>query len=657
MANQPTGTTKEYFERLRRAIRRSGLIADLSVMVPDEQAIAVTNKLAQTTVRYLTNNVDAKVGQRLAEELRSLAGPGEYDLLMEETGFTFFHVVQFQYEFARFYAADSQSEDFCAGMGKGGGGVEVAPHTEVISLIRLLTTALSPDRDSQNVGILIKTLGPLFLSQIFTAGLFNIDISEDGETRLIITLKYADRKTVEVRMKELGLQRDVGRFFVNTALHIQGLLQRSWDVFALESKRAFEMGGVIEKRSDEKRLELAESCTCIWTVEWRQDVALNRLVGDNKIYARAQTIFDALNQKELDYYLERIKTLELQVKALGESGDHHGLVGDSAEMQEVYRMIDQVATTDLTVLIRGESGSGKELVARAIHDCSGRKDHAFVAVNCAAFPETLLESELFGYEKGAFTGADRDKPGRFELADGGTLFLDEVGDIPLSTQVKLLRVLENQAFERVGGTDVIQTDVRILGATNRNLEELIESSEFREDFYFRLNVLPMTLPPLRAHKEDIPQLAQHFLERSALRSGKTFRGFSRGAIQRLVEHSWPGNVRVLQNVIERAVVVYARGETITEADIRQALGLRETPETSSGLNARQQKVIEAIGDFEGSSVEDLLEEVQPVGRGSGRSKRTLQNDLRMLADTGYIQWHKEGSARCYALTSKGRETL
>jgi len=278
-------------------------------------------------------------------------------------------------------------------------------------------------------------------------------------------------------------------------------------------------------------------------------------------------------------------------------------------------------------------------------------------VNCAAFTETLLESELFGYEKGAFTGADATKPGRFELADGGTLFLDEVGDIPMTTQVKLLRALESRTFERVGGTHSLQADVRIVAATNRDLEELIAQGSFREDLYFRLNVVPVRLPPLREHKEDIPQLAQLFLQQLAQRAGDEPRGLSRGSVDRLLSYSWPGNIRELRNVIERAAVVYATEPTLREGDIVRALGLQEQKMTVVDLNARQQLLLGCLSEESGSAIDDLLNRIDVASEGSGRSRRTLQNDLRRLTELGYARWLKYGPVRRYSATPEGEQRL
>jgi len=230
------------------------------------------------------------------------------------------------------------------------------------------------------------------------------------------------------------------------------------------------------------------------------------------------------------------------------------LVGHSRAMKPVFELIAQVADTESVVLIRGESGTGKELVANAIHSRSGRANAPFVKVNCAALSESLLESELFGHEEGAFTGATRQKPGRFELADGGTLFLDEVSELSPATQAKLLRVLQNYEFERLGGTETIRADVRVIAATNADLEDRVREGRFRQDLYFRLNVVPMFLPPLRERPEDVPLLVHTFIRRFAERNRKEVGDITPAALQRLVACSWPGNVRELENCIERMVV-------------------------------------------------------------------------------------------------------
>jgi DNA-binding NtrC family response regulator len=242
-------------------------------------------------------------------------------------------------------------------------------------------------------------------------------------------------------------------------------------------------------------------------------------------------------------------------KRLTEQYEFEDIIGRSEPMQEVFEMIKAVTDTNATVLVTGETGTGKELVARAIHSNSSQRYGPFVATSCGALPETLLESELFGYEKGAFTGADRTKKGRFELADGGTLFLDEVGDISMKTQIKLLRVLQEKSFRRLGGTDSIEVDVRLISATNRDLVAAIEEDSFRSDLYYRLNVVSIHLPPLRERKDDIPLLAAHFMNKYNVEFNKKFDRVARKAMDFMMDYHWPGNVRELENVIERAIVI------------------------------------------------------------------------------------------------------
>ncbi len=235
--------------------------------------------------------------------------------------------------------------------------------------------------------------------------------------------------------------------------------------------------------------------------------------------------------------------------------DFGNIIGDSAALREVLSKVEQVAPTSSTVLLRGETGTGKELVAHAIHINSPREEKPFVRVNCAALAPGVLESELFGHEKGSFTGAVARRPGRFELADGGTLFLDECGDLPMEVQIKLLRTLQEREFERVGGAETIKVDVRVVSATNRNLEKMIEDGDFREDLYYRLNVFPINLPPLRDRLEDLPVLVQHFISKFARQMGASPNQASVEALGKLREYNWPGNVRELENIIERATIL------------------------------------------------------------------------------------------------------
>jgi transcriptional regulator with GAF, ATPase, and Fis domain len=297
-----------------------------------------------------------------------------------------------------------------------------------------------------------------------------------------------------------------------------------------------------------------------------------------------------------------------------------GLVGRSTPMQVVYRFIEDVAPSDATVLILGESGTGKELVARAIHDRSLRKDKPFVVINCSGYPSTLLESELFGHEKGAFTGAVRRKIGRFEQADGGTVFLDEIGEISPAAQIKLLRVLQSQKFERLGGEAGIDIDVRILAATNRNLKQEVQAGNFREDLYYRLNVIPIQMPPLQRRGNDIPLLANHFLKRFAAEQKKHIDRFSSEAMRILMRYPWPGNVRELENSVEHAVVL-AKQQVIEPGDLPAAL-------TESLEDSRLVEQQQTITHNEEQLIRSVLEE-------SGWNKTTTAARLGISRSTLY----------------------
>ena len=270
-------------------------------------------------------------------------------------------------------------------------------------------------------------------------------------------------------------------------------------------------------------------------------------------------------RKELDVRNLREENRSLR-EALGKRYSHPNMVARSPKMQEVLATVERVAPTNATVLLGGESGVGKDLVARAIHEKSKRASGPFLKINSSAIPENLLESELFGFEKGAFTGAVASKPGKFELADKGTLFLDEIGDVPPATQVKLLRVLQEREFERLGGTKTVKVDVRLIAATNRDLRQALEQGTFREDLYYRLNVVPIDIAPLRERKEDIPDLVNLFVTRFAGESGKGIEGITPQAMQILVNYHWPGNVRELQNIVERACAL-SKGPQLEAGDI------------------------------------------------------------------------------------------
>jgi DNA-binding NtrC family response regulator len=314
------------------------------------------------------------------------------------------------------------------------------------------------------------------------------------------------------------------------------------------------------------------------------------------------------------------------------------ILGSNGALREAVQLAERVAATMATVLIRGASGTGKELIAALIHERSGRADRPFVRVNCAALTETLLTSELFGHEKGAFTGAHQRKEGRFELADGGTLFLDEIGEVSPDLQAKLLRVLELGEFERVGGTRTLKADVRVVAATNRDLEAAIAEGRFRQDLFFRLNVFPITLPPLCERREDIPTLAGHFLAKFRKDLGGRARSFDRSALEALSVYDWPGNVRELMNVVQRGIL-RAAGEAITSRD----LGL----EPAQGARAANVPLGLSIDEAERHLILRTLDLTSwnrtEASRILGVTTRTLSNKLRLYRSQGLVQPRQQGA--------------
>jgi len=355
-------------------------------------------------------------------------------------------------------------------------------------------------------------------------------------------------------------------------------------------------------------------------------------------FGSLESAIDAMRQGAYDYLTKPFKLPELTVvvrraldayqlreenrrlrEEVGRRYDLDGmLVGRSKAMRNVLEQIRTVAETDTTVLLLGESGTGKELVARAIHWHNARRGKPFVAVNCAAIPETLLETELFGHEKGAFTGADRKRRGLFVEAQKGTLLLDEVADMPLSLQPKLLRALQERTIRPVGGNEEIHIDLRLISATNRDLAARVRQGKFREDLYYRLAVIPIRIPSLRERPEDIPALAEHFLQRAAAQLDKQIDGFDDGSLQWLLRHRWPGNVRELENVIERAATL-ARGLVITVEDLRIDAGIGGTPDGG---------VRPTLAEVEAEYIRRILEETRGDKRAAARilgvSVRTLQ---------------------------------
>ena len=325
----------------------------------------------------------------------------------------------------------------------------------------------------------------------------------------------------------------------------------------------------------------------------------------------------ALERRDL---IEQNKDLKKQLEDIRAKGQ---MIGASPSFRRMLTLVEQVADSSATILIQGESGAGKELVARAIHERSGRRAGPFVAVNCAALPETLLESELFGYEKGAFTGAAGRKEGRFELANGGTLFLDEVADLSLVTQPKILRVLQEGEFERLGATRSIQVDVRILAATNQDLVDMVKDKRFREDLYYRLNVITVRVPPLRERHEDIRVLAQHYLRVYAAKNGRKLEGFSNEALERLESYAWPGNVRELENLIERTVLL-ARKDRIDAEDLpEEVAGVKRPPRDA---------ILELVGTPLADIEQRLLDETLRItGGNKTQAAKLLGIDVRTVA--------------------------
>jgi DNA-binding NtrC family response regulator len=332
-----------------------------------------------------------------------------------------------------------------------------------------------------------------------------------------------------------------------------------------------------------------------------------------------------LVQKVMD-----VQTLKSENQRLRDQLDHRyqfdNIIGRSAAMRDIFQTVERVGATRTTVLIAGESGVGKDMIARAIHQHSPRRSQAFVKINCTALPENLMESELFGYEKGAFTGANVSKPGKFEQADKGTVFLDEIGDVPANIQVKLLRILQERQFERLGSNLTRNVDVRVIAATNVDLRAALEEGRFREDLYYRLNVVPINVPPLRERKEDIPFLAMHFVKKISEDLGSGPRALSPAAMDRLVSHSWPGNVRELENTIERSMVLTG-SEVLQPSDIRI-----EAPRNSQSSQSAQQLPVlpegETLEHWEQMIIKEALRRANNNKSQAARMLGLTRNALR-----------------------------
>ncbi len=331
-------------------------------------------------------------------------------------------------------------------------------------------------------------------------------------------------------------------------------------------------------------------------------------------------MFYKLNERMEEERLEWEEERKILREELKKTYNIHGIVGQSDAILNLVEVVKKVAATDSTVLITGESGTGKSLIAKAIHFMSHRKDGPFITINCAAIPETLLEAELFGYEKGAFTGAHSPKKGKFELANGGTIFLDEIGDMPLSLQAKILRVLQDREIERLGSEKTIKVDVRVIAATNRNLEQLVREGKFREDLYYRLNVVPIHVPALRSRKEDIPLLVEHFLQFFNSKYNKNVR-VSPDAMEALMEYHWPGNIRELENTVERIVVMHE--EVVKATDLPPHI-----------LAYRRKAVMEELSNLpekiQATEREKIIEALEKTGYVKSRAAKLLGYTLRQL---------------------------
>ncbi len=339
-------------------------------------------------------------------------------------------------------------------------------------------------------------------------------------------------------------------------------------------------------------------------------------------YGTVESAVEAMKEGATDYLMKpfSFETLKRAIDSVSRRAPlNRQIITSNAEMNRILLLAESIARTDITVLITGESGTGKELLARYIHQRSNRANRPFVAINCAAIPESLLESELFGYEKGAFTGAVQTRRGKFEIAQGGTLLLDEIGEMPLQLQAKLLRVLQEKEIERLGSSRPIKIDVRIIATTNRDLKSECLEGRFREDLYYRLNVFPLNLPPLRQRQEDIPLLAEHFLEKFSQEAKKQIRGFTSKAMQCLLSNAWRGNVRELENVVQRAVLL-CRGEYIDVGDLMLE---REDLKTSSWGSIKEMErelILDALRRTNGNRTK--------AARILGISVRTLRNKLK-----------------------------
>jgi PAS domain S-box-containing protein len=379
-------------------------------------------------------------------------------------------------------------------------------------------------------------------------------------------------------------------------------VDRDWNITSFNRAAERIVGTAAKKAVGQKCFDVFHANICQTACALRETLKTGKEIIDRPVNILNQegkvmpvSISTAVLKDEKGKIIGGVETfrdlseLEALKKEISRQYSVNDIISKNHEIQEIFDILPDIAESESTVLIHGESGTGKELFARAIHNLSRRKKFPFVAINCGALPDNLLESELFGYKKGAFTDARKDKPGRFAIAEGGTIFLDEIGDLPLFLQAKLLRVLQEKEYEPLGATSSVKANVRIIAATNKNLQEMITREKFREDLFYRLNIVKLELPPLRGRKEDVPLLVEHFITKLNLRKGKNIPGISDGALQLLMTYDFPGNIRELENLLEHAFVMCRSGEIRSEhlpVEFRNAVSLPKTCVDDISLRVR-----------------------------------------------------------------------
>ena len=487
------------------------------------------------------------------------------------------------------------------------------------------------DSDSKKGTILLVDDSPEnleILIEFFTNQGFTISVAVDGESALEqINQDHPDLILLDVMMPGINGFETCRRLKANEKTADIPVIFMTALSDTMDKVNGFSVGGVDYVTKPIQHEEVLARVTAHLTLRSLQKKLKEANESlEQRVAARTAELSSALSEVEQLKGRLQAENIYLQ-EEIKLSHNFEEIISQSQEMRNLLHQVEQVAKTDATVLILGESGTGKELLARAVHCASTRADRPLVKVNCAALPANLIESELFGHEKGAFTGALTKKIGRFELADRGTIFLDEIGDLPLELQSKLLRVLQEGEFERLGNPTTLKVDVRVIAATNRQLEETVKAGEFREDLYYRLNVFPILSPPLRDRKEDIPILVGHFLKKYTVKTGKAVETVSTQAMQTLQSYHWPGNVRELENVIERGIIL-ARGNVLEDPDIPKLRPTHSEPLTSPSAT---------LEEVERAHILHVLEETKGVIEGPkgaamilGLRPSTLRSRLQKL---------------------------